>query len=66
MGSDVMKTNSVLIGEADEFRIILTVDDAMVTIYDGEGSVRLTMPYDIWRRLKQPRYKELPVAQLNE
>lgn len=49
----------IRIGQADEFEIIYTTGDGMVTIFDGEGSVRLTVPYDIWKALTNPIYQEI-------
>lgn len=45
-----------LIAESDEFKVFYE-DCDNVTILDGEGSVRLTMPFDVWTELMASFYK---------
>lgn len=49
---------NILIGKADEFEVIFNDVDKLVTVYDGEDSVRLLMPISIWLELTTPLYKE--------
>ncbi len=37
------------VAEADEFKAIQN-ESGWVDIFDGEGSIRLTMPYDVWEQ----------------
>ena len=47
-----------LLGKADEYR--LEIDrDGYVTLLDGEGSIRVRMPKDIWKELAEKTYKSL-------
>jgi len=50
----------ILIGKADEFSVTFDDGDEQVTVFDGEGSIRLLMPYDIWQELTRPIYRVIP------
>lgn len=45
---DCSRSNGVnIIAQADEF-IAEMDDDGQVHVFDGEGTIRLSMPYDVW------------------
>ena len=39
--------NDNIVAKADEF-VAEMDDDRQVHIFDGEGTIRLSMPYDVW------------------
>lgn len=39
--------NTTILAQADEY-IAEMDDDGQVHVLDGEGSIRLSMPYDVW------------------
>ena len=56
-----------LISQADEFKVELD-DDGFVHLLDGEGTIRVSMPLDIWKKMagKKGRTDEFSVEVDNE
>lgn len=51
--------SEILIGRADEFEVVYTPGDGMVTIFDSEWTIRLAVPYAVWKALTNPIYQEI-------
>lgn len=52
-------TEGHVLGKSDEFRLEIQRGTGMVDLIDGEGTIRVSMPKDVWLDLAEKTAKSL-------